>query len=226
MTKAQTTYFDQDFLDFFKELAANNHKDWFDANRKRYEKSVKEPFKAFVSDLIGHISKNDQTIQIRPEDAIFRINRDIRFSPDKAPYKLDRSAIISPAGRKDHSTPGFYISLGPEFLQMGGGAYSLNTHQLKRVRSYICENPHRFEERLSNPEFQKCYDGVKGEEHKRLPREYQAAALKQPLLYKKQFYYMTKKSPELITSQALMLTAMNHYKAALPLQEFLAEAVE
>ena len=72
-------YFTQDFLDFFKELAANNHKDWFDENRKRYHKSVKDPFYKFLEDAIAEIQKVDPTIQIEPKDAAFRINRDIRF---------------------------------------------------------------------------------------------------------------------------------------------------
>ena len=118
----KTSYFSKDFLDFFKELAANNNKDWFDANRKRYDKSVKEPFKAFVADLISESQKIDPSIDIEAKDAIFRINRDIRFSKDKTPYKLDRSAIISAAGRKDHSIPGFYIALGPDKTYLGGGA--------------------------------------------------------------------------------------------------------
>ena len=105
-------YFTQDYLDFFKELAANNHKEWFDENRKRYEKSVKDPFKKFVEALIAETHKFDPSVNIEAKDAIFRINRDIRFSKDKTPYKLDRSAIISSGGRKDHSIPGFYIATG------------------------------------------------------------------------------------------------------------------
>ncbi|MDZ7845517.1 MAG: DUF2461 domain-containing protein [Owenweeksia sp.] len=119
MTANNPPYFTKDFLDFFKELAANNDKDWFDDNRQRYAISVKEPFKNFIGDLIENIRSEDPRVQISAKDAIFRINRDIRFSPNKAPYKLDRSAIISPAGRKDHSVPGYYISLGPEFIHMG-----------------------------------------------------------------------------------------------------------
>ena len=88
-------YFSSDYLEFFKELAPNNNKDWFDKNRKRYIDSVKEPFKKFVTDLIQEISKVDDEVQIEAKDAIFRINRDIRFSKDKTPYKLNNSAIIS-----------------------------------------------------------------------------------------------------------------------------------
>ena len=82
-------YFSPDYLDFFIELAANNHKDWFDLNRKRYEASVKKPFAQFTQALIDRIAVTNPSFQhVLAKDCIFRINRDIRFSADKTPYKL------------------------------------------------------------------------------------------------------------------------------------------
>jgi hypothetical protein len=107
-TPQRMTCFTTDFNAFFMDLAKNNNKEWFDANRKRYESSVKKPFHAFVGEAIQRIGKLDRTVAIEPKEAIFRINRDIRFSKDKTPYKLSCSAIISPAGRKDHAVPGLY----------------------------------------------------------------------------------------------------------------------
>ena len=71
-----------EFNQFFKELAANNHKDWFDLNRKRYETHVKKPFEDFVEQLIEAVQKEDKSLNPKPKDCIFRINRDIRFSKD------------------------------------------------------------------------------------------------------------------------------------------------
>ena len=65
-------YFTEDYLQFFKELAANNHKEWFDANRKRYENVVKKPFQKFIDDLIHELTKIDAEIQITSKEAIFR----------------------------------------------------------------------------------------------------------------------------------------------------------
>ena len=86
--------FNEEYLDFFKELAQFNKKEWFDENRKRYEKSVKIPFKKFVTELIQEIQKIDPEVEIEAKDAVFRINRDIRFSKDKTPYKIQMSAIL------------------------------------------------------------------------------------------------------------------------------------
>ena len=79
------TYFSTDYLEFFKELAANNNKEWFDRNRKRYESVVRDPFKTFIGQLISEIAKSDSAFDIESKDAIFRINSDIRFSKDKTP---------------------------------------------------------------------------------------------------------------------------------------------
>ena len=114
------TDFSPDYLEFFKELAANNHKEWFDQNRKRYESVVRDPFKTFIGQLISEMSKSDPELDIEAKDAIFRINRDIRFSKDKTPYKLYNSALISPSGRKDKNNPGIYLEFSPEKLGVYG----------------------------------------------------------------------------------------------------------
>lgn len=220
------SYFEPDFLQFFIELAANNHKDWFDDNRKRYEKSVKNPFSNFVQDLILEIQKDDPSVQIPAKDAIFRINRDIRFSKDKTPYKMDRSAVISSKGRKDHSIPGFYINTGPEKLTLGGGAYYLPPANLSQVRSHIMAQPKKFEKLIQDQAFMATFGALQGEENKRLPnKEITAAAEKQPLLYRKQFYYMAYHDPELILQENLMEFVMEHYQKALGMQGFLKEAL-
>jgi uncharacterized protein (TIGR02453 family) len=87
-------------LDFFKELAANNHKDWFDSNRKRYEESVKKPFSNFVSQFICELAAIDSEFnELTASECVFRINRDIRFSKDKTPYKSTCSAVVAPGGK-------------------------------------------------------------------------------------------------------------------------------
>ena len=94
-------WFTQDFIDFFSELEKNNTKEWFDANRKRYEKSVKIPFSAFTQAFINEVAKDDPELQQEAKNCTFRINRDIRFSNDKTPYKSTSSAIITKGGKKN-----------------------------------------------------------------------------------------------------------------------------
>ncbi len=220
------SYFTNDFLDFFKELAANNNKDWFDANRKRYETSVKAPFKAFVQEMIDRVAKVDPTVSIEPRDAIFRINRDIRFSKDKTPYKTHVAAIVSPGGKKDKTTPGMYIQLGPEDLRFYGGAHMLDKEQLYNVRNYIMQHLDEFNKVITAKKFKDTFGEIHGEKNKKLPKEFQATAEQQPLLFNKAFYYFAKMAPETVTDPKLADLFMQQYKTSEPVKDFLTQALQ
>jgi uncharacterized protein (TIGR02453 family) len=218
-------YFTPDYLEFFKELAANNHKDWFDANRKRYESVVRDPFKNFVSDLIHEMAKTDQELNLEAKDAIFRINRDIRFSKDKTPYKLNNSAIISPEGRKNKNHPGVYIEFGPEKLGFYGGIYMPSPAEIQKVRTYMLNHREELDAILSAPEFRESFGEVHGERSKRIPKEFVDAAEAQPLLWNKQWYYYSHLSPDVILGDDLMDVLLDLRSKSLPMKTFLSEAI-
>ena len=220
------TYFDKEYLKFFKDLAANNHTNWFDENRKRYENIVREPFKIFVAEVISEINKDDETINIEAKDAIFRINRDIRFSKDKTPYKLHVGAVISQLGRKDKSIPGIYFELGPEYIGVFGGAWSPDKIQLEKIRKYIGANLDEFESLITSKTFLSHFpDGVKGDRNKRLTKEMLEIAQKQDLVFNKQFYYQAFINPNEIAKDKLLEIIMEHYFASKPLKNFLSRAL-
>ncbi|KAB2810173.1 DUF2461 domain-containing protein [Phaeocystidibacter luteus] len=220
-------YFSPDFLEFFKELAANNHKDWFDENRKRYEKEVKEPFKIFVGDIIGQLrASHEPNLLIEPKDAIFRINRDIRFSKDKAPYKTNVSALISAKGRKSPDYPALYIELSPEKLGIYGGAYMLKPVQVKQLREHMAANLSAFQKLNSDSNFRKHFpEGIVGQAQKRVDKAVAEAAEKEPILFQKQFYYHHDVPPEIIPTDGLFITVMDHYEASKDLMHFLREGL-
>ncbi len=218
-------YFNVDFLNFFKELAANNNKEWFDNNRSRYEQNVREPFKVFVQSIIDILKKEDKKIAIEPKDAIFRINRDIRFSKDKTPYKLHVGAIISPAGKKDKGYPGLYMELGPEHLRVYGGVYTLEKEELYDVREYIAQNSQTLNKLLKHKNFVSHFGELRGAKNKRLPKEFEEAAKQQPLIYNKSFYYFETFEPELIISNKLVETVTNSYNAGKQVKDFLAKGL-
>ena len=218
-------WFTNDFNGFFKDLAKNNNKEWFDANRKRYEESVKKPFEAFTSEVIKRIAKHDKTITIGPKEAIFRINKDIRFSKDKTPYKLNTSAIISPAGRKDHATPGIYFELGPESVKFYGGAYQPEKDQLEKIRTAILRDGKGFRKAIEGKAFTTLFGTVKGEVNKVLAPEFKAAMAKEPLIANKQFYVGTEKPAKLVADAKLMDVLLDHYLAMSPFNAWLAAAM-
>lgn len=214
-------YFNQDYLQFFKDLAANNNRDWFQANKKRYESSVKKPFELFVADLISELKKHDKSINIKPSDAIFRINRDIRFSKDKTPYKLNASAVISRDGRKTDGASGVYVELGPEKLALAGGIYMPDKDKLQDIRDGIAKNPKSFMKVLSDKTFVKVWGELQGEKNKILPAEHKKVAEVCPYIYNKQFYFWVELEPKIILTDKLMKTVVDHYLAGKPVGDFL-----
>jgi uncharacterized protein (TIGR02453 family) len=220
-------YFEPAFLDFFKSLAPNNHKDWFDVHRKEYENHVKKPFEKFVGDLIARMAETDgQFKSLRPSDCIFRINRDIRFSQDKTPYKLQMSAIVAPGGRKTSTTPGIYVELTPEHAGMYSGFYLPEKDQLLRIRQLIAANSSTFDTLIHNPTFLSYFpDGILGEKNKALPADLKSAAAAQPLIYNKQYYWRHVLDPEAIYKPDFIDVILSHYNASLPLLNFLNKAV-
>jgi uncharacterized protein (TIGR02453 family) len=218
-------YFIEDYLEFFKELAANNNKEWFDANRKRYENNVKKPFQKFVDDLILELSKIDTEIQITSKEAIFRINRDIRFSNDKTPYKLNNSAIISKEGRADKTHPGLYIELSPEYLRIYGGLYMPSTAEIQKVRDAIVNQSDYFKSIIEKPKFEDSYGEIRGEKQVRIPKEFKIEAENQPLLLNKQWYYFAQFPSEKILNDDLIELIVNTYQNGFEVKEFFRKAL-
>lgn len=218
-------WFTDDYNRFFKDLAKNNNKEWFDANRKRYEKSVKQPFEAFVAEAITRIAKHDKSVSLDPKEAIFRINRDIRFSKDKTPYKLEASAIISSAGRKDHSVPGLYFALGPESTKLYGGCYMPDKEQLSRIREAIVRDGKGFRKVIGAKSFVTLFGEVQGEANKVLPAEFKAHMAKEPLIANKQFYVCAEKPAKLVTDPKLMEVLMDHWLGMRDFNSWLAKAI-
>lgn len=214
-----------DFLEFFKELAPNNNKDWFDENRARYHESIKKPFEDFVTAVINEMRKTDESLNITYKDCIFRINRDIRFAKDKSPYKLNRSAFISNAGKKEKAIPGFYFELSPEHARVYTGVYQPDKEQLYAIREEIMENGKEFEKIISEKKFKATFGDILGDKNARLPKEFQAAAEKQSLLYNKQLYVYTTFEPEEILQEGFEKKIVETYKIAEPFAKFLSKPI-
>lgn len=218
-------YFNEDFLTFLLELENNNNRDWFLENKKRYEKNVKQPFENFVQDMIYRIHEIDESLMVTPKEAIFRIYRDIRFSKDKTPYKTHLSAVISNGGRKNYTDPGVYIEISTKHLRFYSGIYQLSKEQLKNVRGFISTNLEEFNSLLKEKNFKKYFGTIRGEQNKRIPKEFNEAFVQQPLIANKQFYYFTEMNSNKIYSNTLSSLLMKYYKAAMPMNRFLKEAL-
>lgn len=215
------SFFTKDFLNFFIELASNNNKDWFDLNRKRYENSVKDPFKKFVQHIIDEISKTDKSFKdLEAKDCIFRINRDIRFSKDKTPYKMRLSAVVAPGGKKSKAVNGVYFEFGPENVRVYGGVYEIEKEDLLTVRKGIANNISKFQKAYNNPVFKKVFGEIKGEKNKIIPKELRDAALLEPLISNKQWYFYTEFESDVVLTNDLDKLILACYKAGRPVEEY------
>ncbi|MCB0795195.1 MAG: DUF2461 domain-containing protein [Flavobacteriales bacterium] len=216
------TWFSPGFNRFFKDLAANNNREWFQANKKRYVQDVKEPFEAFVEAIIKEVAKHDKRVNITPKEAIFRIHRDIRFSKDKTPYKLNCSALVSAGGRKDMSTPGMYFELGPEHIRTYGGQYMPDKDALLRIRNKIVKDPGAFRKLYSQERFKELFGAIRGEKNKVLPKEFKTVAELEPLMYNKQFYFFSQLPASKVSDPDLVKLFMERYSVMRPLNDYLA----
>lgn len=218
-------YFTQAYIDFFKGLSENNNKDWFDEHRKIYEKEVKDTFKHLVQAIIDEIPSLDQDIAMATKDAVFRINRDIRFSKDKTPYNTIMKAGFARGGRRS-SYAGYYLGIDADHVHVGGGVFGVEKEPLEKIRNEIAAHPEEFLKLVQNDTFVSQFGGVMGEKIKRIPKEFQEVHEKVPLIANKQFYYMAKlDANELVTSDKLLSTIMEYFKMITPINRFLKEAI-
>lgn len=203
------------------DLAANNHKDWFDQNRSRYEIHVKKPFAVFTQALIDHLAVQYPIFKnLLAKDCMFRINRDIRFSKDKTPYKLMCSAVVSPEGKKSTAINGIYFELTPEHVRVYGGVYEINKESLQELREGIASNLADFNNLITHPHFVAFYGNIHGEKNKVLPSELKAVGLEQPLLFNKQFYFYATFPAALMLEDQLLDTLLKAYEIGRPLETF------
>lgn len=220
-------YFTQDFVDFFNELSKNNKKEWFDLNRKRYEKNVKQPFAYFINELIDRVKMTGtQLDDLTAKESVMRINRDIRFAKDKTPYNTHVSAIVSPTGRKDKSIPGLFVKLQADAIFIAGGAHSPDKVQLLNIRRAIANEPDKISKIVGEADFKEKLGNLKGDINKRIPPEFAEAVQKQPFIANKQFYYYTEIDGKHILQDDLIDVILSYYLAGKELNSFLLEAIK
>lgn len=163
-------------LDFLKKLHQNNDRDWFKEHKKEYE-AAREEFSVLVTALLEHFThKIDPAFStLTAKECIFRLNRDVRFSKDKTPYKTYFSAVLHPDGRKTEK-PIFYLHIAPNdnsFLAIG--VYQPNKDYIKKIREEIDYNADELKEIFDKKEFKTYFEGFSEMENgvlKTAPRGY------------------------------------------------------
>ena len=158
-------------LKFLKDLKKNNTKEWFEKNRKAYE-AAKEDYSSLVNKVIAQFGKKDESIaSLTAKDCLFRINRDVRFSKNKAPYKSNMGASIIHGGKKSNLA-GYYFHFEPGGKSfVGGGRYMVEPDMMKKIRQEIDYSWNEFNKIIKNKKFATLYGDLEKGEGWSLSRE-------------------------------------------------------
>ncbi len=148
-----------ELLDFLKDLKNNNNREWFQANKGRYE-TARQAFESFINELIPGIRNIDPLIDmVTAKDCAFRIYRDVRFSGDKSPYKPNMGAYIARGG-KNSQMAGYYVHVEPGASFLAGGIYMPQPEILKKIREDIYYQAEEFKKIIYNEEFKKYFGEI------------------------------------------------------------------
>jgi uncharacterized protein (TIGR02453 family) len=216
----------KDSLQFLDDLKANNNRDWFLDNKKRYE-IFKKDYQQLVGQFLDALKPLDPSLELLEiKNCTFRINRDIRFSKDKQPYKLQVSAIINPEGKKSKAVNGVYFELGPEKMRVYGGVYEIDKEDLLIAREGIAAAPEKFKKAYQDPKFVKFFGNILGEKNKIIPKELKEAAEIESLIFNKQWYFYAEFEPETILADNLDQIILDCYQAGRPVELFFNELIK
>jgi len=146
-------------LSFLKSLGKNNNREWFEKNKGKYQEA-KLSFEDFLEALHKEFVKFDESLAgLNPRKQAFRIYRDVRFSKDKRPYKLNMGAGFSPKGKMEQEA-GYYIHIEPGKSFIAGGMYMPNAENLSKIRQEIDYNADTLLKILKGSSFKKFFDGL------------------------------------------------------------------
>ncbi len=214
------------YFQFFYDLSQNQDRDWFLANKARYE-LAKQSFIAIVEKIITGLQQTTEPdLIVDAKQCLFRINRDVRFSKDKRPYKEHLSASITKYGTKGKELPGHYLQIGADEIMIAGGCYFFEQKEtLMRVRRYIADRPEEFKALIEDSNFTTHFDGIQGEKNKRMLPEFAEAWAAQPLLANTQFYWSKQLTQEMVLSDDFEQTIVRHFQIVKPLNDFFIEAM-
>lgn len=212
-------------LEFLSDLKLNNSREWFERNRERYTRA-KSNYETFIQALIDSISVFDPILKgLEAKNCIYRINRDIRFSPDKTLYKSHFGAFIVKGGRKNGDRfAGYYVHVEPGNNSMiAGGSYMPPMAWLTAIREKIDEEGKRFLKIIKDKEFRSVFGGLEGEKLKTAPKGFPKDHPDIELLKMKSYLAARTILDKEILSEKSFELILNASKVLKPLNDFLNE---
>jgi uncharacterized protein (TIGR02453 family) len=213
---------------FLRDLRKNNDRDWFLSHKEIYERDVKEPALAFVSSFAPALRKISTHLAADPRPvggSLFRIHRDVRFGPDKRPYKTHVGIQFRHAGAEGAHAPGFYLHLEPGDVFAGAGIWQPDGAVLSEVRDAIAEKPAAWRRAVGAREFTQRW-ALSGESLVRVPRGYDPEHPLAGDLKRKSFIAITGFTERDACAPDFLARLAETWRTTAPLMRFLTRALE
>ncbi len=227
MPTAAQRYFSPALFKFMRDLKANNDREWFNENKPRYIKDLKDPALAFILDFGQHLDRISPHFRADPRGnggSLFRIYRDVRFAKDKSPYKTHTGIYFKHLAGKDAHTPGFYLNLQPGNNWVGLGIWRPDSPTLKMLREHVAANPQKWKKAVGNKAFTEKFT-VAGARLKRPPKGYDADHPQIEVLKMKDYIAVAPLTQRQVTGKDFMKEFSDVCKAGSSLVKFVCEAI-
>jgi uncharacterized protein (TIGR02453 family) len=204
-------------LTFFRGLARNNHREWFQPRKEIFETRLKAPMIELVEALNAEFAKFAPEYIADPKKAVYRIYRDVRFSADKSPYKTHLAAVFPRRGGDRGASPGFFFSISAKEIGVAGGVYEPPPDQLLAIRTWLSANPEPFRKAARAAE--KVTGKLHGETLKRVPKGFSADDPAADLIKMKRWVFWSTLDAKIATTPKLQPELVKRFKAMLPALE-------
>ena len=224
---AKSAYFGPGLFQFLTDLKDHNDREWFQANKARYEEQVRDPFVRLIADLQPPFEKINPRIVVDPSPnrgSMMRIYRDIRFSADKKPYKTNVAAHFKHSRAKDDAVPGFYLHLATGECMTGAGVWRPEPRAAQKIRNAIVADPKGWQNATRGKHFGSACSMI-GESLKRPPAGIDPHHPLIEDLKRKDFAISAPLADADVCGPSLLKIVLDHYRAMGPLVEFLSKAV-
>lgn len=210
----------QSNLDFLSTLKANNDREWFNSNKNLYLEQHSQII-TFADEVLTYMNQHDQIETPNGKKSIYRIYRDTRFSKDKIPYKTHWGGSFKRATNKLRG--GYYFHIQPGNSFAGGGFWSPNSADLKRIREEIDANDQELRGIISSKKFTSTFSEFAGDKLKSAPKGYPRDHPAIDLLRYKQYLLMHKFSDKEVLSPDFTLKVSNVFQEMRPFFDYMSE---
>jgi uncharacterized protein (TIGR02453 family) len=213
--------FPTEAIDFFRGLARNNKREWFQPRKQLFEERVKQPMQALVETVNAALMDFAPEYVTEPGKAIYRIYRDTRFSKDKTPYKTHIAASFHRRVPVNHGDAGYYFAISHKEVAIGGGVYMPEPPALLAIRNHIAEHHAEFRRILRARQVKQLLGELQGEQLSRVPKGFACDHPALDLLRFKRFILYTTLAPDLATKPTLYTEIVKRFRAMSPFLKFL-----